>query len=360
MPKVALIARSTLYTVPGGDTVQVCQTARHLAALGYDAQVILTHEAIDHQAYQLFHFFNLTRPADILPHLGKIRVPIALSPILIDYSEYDRTHRKGITGSLLRLLPASMTEYLKTTGRWLRGRDKLPAPAYLWKGQEGSIRSILSRTSLLLPNAEQEAAVIRERYDFRKPAPVIPNGIDPDLFKPAAEIPRDPNLIVCAARIEGIKNQLNLIKALQHTRYELVLAGSPAPNQADYYRACRIIAGKNVRFAGRLSQPELADLFARAAVHAMPSWFETCGLSSLEAAAMGCRPVISDRGYTRDYFGTDAFYADPGDPASIREAVEQAAAAGPSQVLQQRIREDHTWAQAASRTASAYDQILCA
>jgi len=64
--KVALIVRSTLFTTKGGDTVQVVQTAGHLRRYGVRADIRLANEPIDYNSYHLLHFFNLTRPADIL------------------------------------------------------------------------------------------------------------------------------------------------------------------------------------------------------------------------------------------------------------------------------------------------------
>ena len=52
-------------------------------------------QPVDYPAYQLFHFFNITRPADMLYHIGRIKVPFVVSPILVDYSEYDKQHRTG-------------------------------------------------------------------------------------------------------------------------------------------------------------------------------------------------------------------------------------------------------------------------
>src|ERR1700737_1129383 len=64
--QIAFIARSTLYAVQGGDTFQVIQTARHLRKLGIRVDVKLTHEKIDDERYDLLHFFNIIRPADML------------------------------------------------------------------------------------------------------------------------------------------------------------------------------------------------------------------------------------------------------------------------------------------------------
>src|SRR6185312_10943478 len=111
--KVAFITRSTLYTVPGGDTVQATETARNLVDIGVSAEVRLTDEHIDYNQYDLLHFFNLTRPADILFHSKKANKPFVVSTILCNYSEYDKYHRKGI-GSLFSFLPGDRIEYLKT------------------------------------------------------------------------------------------------------------------------------------------------------------------------------------------------------------------------------------------------------
>ena len=120
MPKVALITRSTIIDIPGGDTVQVLQTRRHLPAHGYEATLFKTTDNIPYQEFDLFHFFNLTRPADILYHLRLIHQPIVITPILIDYNEYDRSHRKGLSGKILSNFPPSWNEYIKTVGRWAR------------------------------------------------------------------------------------------------------------------------------------------------------------------------------------------------------------------------------------------------
>jgi len=103
-----------------------------------------------------------------------------------------------------------------------------------------------------------------------------------------------------------------------------------------------------------MPQRELAGYYRKAKVHILPSWFETTGLSSIEAAAMGCNIVITDKGDTREYFGDDAFYCDPANPASILETVEKASAAGINENLQKKILEKYTWQQAALQTSKAY------
>jgi glycosyltransferase involved in cell wall biosynthesis len=357
MISVVMIVRSTLFSVPGGDTVQVTETARHLVMLGVDVEIRHTNDLINYNKYDLLHFFNIIRPADILYHIKKTRKPFVISTILVDYSGYDKIYRKGLAGFLFRFLSADKIEYLKNISRWLLGRDSLMSKSYLWKGQRNSIREILRKAEMVLPNSNLEYERLVKQYSVDPRYMIIPNGINIALFTPDPTIERDPFLVLCVARIEGVKNQLNLIKALNGTKYRLLLIGAPAPNQSAYYIACRKAAGNNVSFIGQLAQTALLKYYNQATTHILPSWFETTGLSSLEAAAMGCNVVISCKGDANEYFGEHAFYCEPSSEESIRSSIDKAAAAPFNMALQQKIKNNYTWQQAAAATLNAYRKI---
>ena len=353
--KVAFITRSTLYSVPGGDTVQVRETARNLQDMGIQAEIKLADEHIDYDRYNLLHFFNLTRPADILFHSRKGNKPFIVSTILCNYGEYDKYHRNGI-GKLFSLLPGDCIEYLKTLARWVKG-DHLASPEYLWRGQRNSIISVLKNSAMILPNSVSEYQRITQTYSCNAKYAIVPNGIDTNLFQSNCSAQKDDSLVLCVARIEGIKNQLKLIRALNNTEFNLVLIGSHAPNQKSYYDECRRVAAFNITFIDHIPQQELVKYYRRAKVHVLPSWFETTGLSSLEAAAMGCNIVITDRGDAKEYFGNNAFYCDPGDPESILAAVEKASRSHYNEALRETILKKYTWKQAAIETYKAYQNI---
>jgi len=356
--RIAFIARSTLYKVHGGITVQVLETAKHLRELGIEVVVHLADEKIDYDEFDLLHFFDITRPANILYHTRKTRKPFVLSPVLIDYSEYDKKHRRGISGFIFRRFKADNNEYIKAVSRWLLAKDKLQSKNYLWKGHGSSIRAILRDVKMILPNSGQEYDQLNSIYALDKPYTVVPNGVDEKVFTPCKTTLKDDKLVVCAARIEGIKNQLNLIRALNNTGFRLLLIGDATPNQKGYYQQCRQVAGDNIKFIERISQEELISYYREAKVHVLPSWFETCGLSSLEAGAMGCNVVVTDKGYTREYFGEQAFYCDPGRVESIYRAVQRAAESPLQEDLQAKILSDFTWQQAAKQTLAAYKKVL--
>jgi glycosyltransferase involved in cell wall biosynthesis len=72
----------------------------------------------------------------------------------------------------------------------------------------------------------------------------------------------------------------------------------------------------------------------------------------------GCALVVTPGGCTREYFGAVAAYAKPDDARSIRSAVEQALARGPSPGLAERVARAYTWDAAAQKTAEAYELAL--
>lgn len=357
--KVVFIVRSTLYSVHGGDSIQVNETARNLQQIGVDVDVKRTDEQIDYSLYDLLHFFNIIRPADMLVHIKRSQKPFVVSTIFIDYSDYDKRERKGISGKLLGLFAADGIEYLKTIYRWLAGKDKLVSSAYLWLGHRRSIKKILRNVKELLVQSEDEYRDLVSYYGVSPAHTVIHNGVNTTVFSKAAPVPgREKDMVLCVARIEGIKNQYNLIRALNDSPYRLVLIGNAAPNQQDYYRRCRDIAAGNIYFVDHLPQEELAQYYSAARVHVLPSWFEVCGLSSLEAAAMGCRVVISGKGYARTYFNDQAFYCDPANPETILRAVDEAARAEVNGELQQKVCTQYTWQNAAGKIVSVYKKYI--
>jgi len=356
--RIAFITRSTLYTVPGGDSQQVLQTARMLKAMGTEVDIKLANEKISYEKYDLLHFFNIIRPADMLVHIKRSNKPFIVSTILIDYSVYDKQQRRGVAGKVFRLLPAANTEYIKTLYRCLLKRDSLVSIDYLWKGQRRSIKEILSKATCVLVQAKEEYNELVNLYHTSPPFTIIKNGVDTNLFVPADPIKKDNNLVLCVARIEGLKNQYSLIQALNNTSYKLILIGDAAPNQKKYYQECKKIAASNISFIPHLPQQQLVNYYAAAKVHVLPSWFEVCGLSSLEAAAMGCRLVITGNGYASSYFGDAALYCDPAQPANIREAVKNAMASADNSNLQKKILQNYTWQKTAEQTMSVYKKYI--
>jgi len=357
--RVLFLSRATLYTNPGGDTIQVTQTAQYLEKLGVQTKVSLTNERIDYSPYDLIHFFNIIRPSDILHHMEKSTKPFVVSTIFVDYSEFEMKNSKGFRRLISYLFPRDTVEYFKVVARLIKNKEKIGSTFYLLHGHRRSVQKVIDKASRLLPNSKNEYRRLAGQYKIDRPYTVIPNGINPFFFKNSGDtVFQNADHVICVARIEPLKNQLNLIKALKNTNFQLFIIGRYSANHKKYYQECKDEAGDNVHFVDYLEQKELMKYYQKAKVHVLPSWFETTGLSSLESAAAGCNIVITDKGDTREYFGDYAYYCDPGSLESILNAVTTASREPVKPAFSNYVVNHYTWEIAATKTKAVYDQIL--
>jgi glycosyltransferase involved in cell wall biosynthesis len=95
-----------------------------------------------------------------------------------------------------------------------------------------------------------------------------------------------------------------------------------------------------------------------AKVHALVSWMETPGLSSLEAAAMDCNIVVTRKGDTYDYFEDFAFYCEPDSVISIKNAIDNAFKAPLNKALKKKVIENYIWEKTAEETYKGYRTLL--
>ncbi len=356
---IAYISRSTLFSSPGGDTKQIELTAHYVRQLGVNVDIILTNEKINYAKYDLIHFFNIIRPADILVHAIKSKLPYVISSIFLDYGSYEKKNRRGIFSLINKIFSEDNIEYLKVIARFLKNGEKIQSKRYFMLGHRKSVQYLIRNAKVLLPNSLNEYNRLVQKYQTENKALVVPNAIDPAMYYSTNKTLQEyKDKVVCVARIEGRKNQLNLVRALRNTKYELVIIGLPSPNNIGYYNACKDAATENITFVSRVSEEELFQIFYSAKVHVLPSFFETTGLATLEAAVMGCNVVITDLGDTVEYFEDYAFYCNPEDPSSIKDAIERAYAAPFVQELREKILTNYTWEITAVKTLEAYKIAL--
>ena len=354
---IALIARSSLFKIRGGDTTQVLKTAAELKKLGVHTQIFLASQKVPYEKFDLLHFFNIIRPADHLYHIRKSNKPYAVSTIYLDYAEFDRKGRAPLTRNLFRLLGKSKSEYIKNLYRFVKNQDRLVSPEYLL-GHKRAINKVLNGASLILPNSESEFNRLSRDFEFKGDFMVVPNGIDRGIFNEIPENIHRQEKVICVAQIYGMKNQHSLIQVCNKLGVSLDIIGEAPPNHKNYKEYCRKIAGRNVTFYGHMPQRELIDHYASAKVHALPSWSETTGLSSLEAGAMGCNLVVGEGGDTRAYFEDLAWFCEAYNLESIEKAVLMALNEPVKYDLSEIILNRYTWQKAAEATCKAYERIL--
>ena len=372
MFKILFNVRENYLYEPGGDTIQILRTAAELKKLGVDIDLSNSlHPELDN--IDLVHLFNLTRVKETLiqcENAKKHNTPIALSTI---YWNTDEFTRRGIHRPLYRLAhriirnDAIKLKFKKTASRIYKKNLKSPENLNTNMGFKAQQKYILDCSDILLPNSEMEMDQIKKDLLAEKKYVVVPNAADlyfqstnPSLFlkKYGANGLKQDNFVLCVCRIEDRKNILHLIKAVNPTDLKLVIIGNPNPSQLNYYKKCRKSAGRNILFLNHMEHEELGSAYAAAKTHVMPSWYETPGLSSLEAGLAGCNIVTTDRGSTREYFEDLVDYCSPESIASIRQAILNSFKKPKTQHLIQKISKEYTWKKSGEQTLKAYKQVL--
>lgn len=369
--RVLIQSRKNFYTLRGGDTIQLLKTKEELEKLGVEADISLEYEP-DLQNYDLVHLSNVTRIQETYLHVKnakKQKKPILLSTIFWPMNEFEKQGQVGIRKAINSILGIDNQERVKAVARYFNDKNSRDiATKNLWKiGYTKMQKYVVSNVDYYLPNSEMEMDELCKAFGVDKMNySVIPNAIDSDIAKKQlnAPVPEEflkyQDAIICVGRIEPRKNQLSLVKALDQTGLKLVLVGAVSDNQKGYFAEVKTIIDRNPNFyyIPRIENDKLYQLYKICKVSALPSWLDTPGLVSLEAASMGCNLAISSKGSTTEYFGEKAEYCLPDDIDGIRKCVQNAYEKPRNNELQKIIFNNYTWKLAATKTFEAYQKVL--
>lgn len=365
--KVLFQSRKTLYSAPGGDTTQLLKTKEYLEKLGVEVDISLELEP-DLTGYDLVHVFNLMRPQELYLQVRNAKrqhKKVALSTIYGPYAEYEKKARGGILQQINRFLSITQTEYLKVIARAvLNGEFTKGTRIYLLHGHKPLQRKIIRMVDVFLPNSHSEMQRVAEDFQLKAYNYVaVPNAVDVNRFDfeqtlvdPQNERFRD--CVLCVSRVEGRKNQLNVVRAARQLPYNFVFIGKAGANFSGYMSRCQEEGASNCEFLGQIDHEQLPQFYKLCKVHILASWMETPGLSSLEAGVMHSNVVVTKKGDTEDYFGDMAFYCEPDDVDSIRTAIEEAYNTPFIQPLAETIKKNYKWEDTARETLKGYKRIL--
>lgn len=179
-----------------------------------------------------------------------------------------------------------------------------------------------------------------------RPFQVVPAGLDPDVFAPAAERSAEPLVLCTAAPGEPRKRVTDLLDAWRQIRdalpgVRLVLAqGATDETRSALLSRLDPADRPSVRFAGRLDDGALATAYSQAWVTVAPAVHEALGLATLESLACGTPVAGARSGATPELLaqpGTGVLFT-PGDAGSLAAAVAEAATAARQDDVRERCR----------------------
>ena len=339
--KVGVIAPLTIAAVSGGVRTQVMQTSSHLKDLGVEVQFISTwDDSID---VDLVHVFGAGPDTlGIIKSVKSLGIKTVLSPVF-----FSTRSASAISLSL------KAEKFLSMFGAGIRSDFGIKADA-------------CNSVDLVLPNTLEEAHLIIK--GFGVPASkvhVVPNGVEtrfmdatPDLFVEKYGL-KDFVLFAGQAGAPR-KNVIKLLEAAKELDAPIVIIGSFYEDQ--YGQKCRFLAEEagDVTLIETLQHDSelLASAYAACHTFVLPSFYETPGIAAMEAALTGANVVITQHGGTKEYFGTDAEYLDPGSITSVAAAIKNSLVRNKNEALKTRIFENYTWDRVAEKTLKQYQLVI--
>jgi glycogen synthase len=191
---------------------------------------------------------------------------------------------------------------------WWRAVKNERAPRS-WDRYRTLVTETLQNADVVTAPTSAMAAALTEHYGMDPFAcRVIPNGMDAAKFRCGVKEP----FIFSAGRLwDHAKN----VQAIAHIAPELswpvYVAGES--NGAGLETCLNL---------GHLGASQMADMYARAAIYAMPARYEPFGLSILEAALSGCALVLGDIPSLREIWKDSALFVHPDDSRKLSRTLQ--------------------------------------
>ena len=198
---------------------------------------------------------------------------------------------------------------------------------------------------------------------------VVPNGVDLARWPSGPAVSAREPLVVFAGRLEYEKGVQVLLRTVARLRrrvpgVRVVIAGTGTYEAELRTLATKLRLGRAVRFAGRLGDDGLADLYRSAAAVAVPSIYEPFGLVALEAAACGAPLVVTETGGLAEFAdgGRTALAVAPDDVAALADGLTSVLLdpdlADKLATSAREAVDAHGWRSVAHRTAEIYAEVV--
>ncbi|NMB69654.1 glycosyltransferase family 4 protein [candidate division WWE3 bacterium] len=372
--KILMVGRPDLFKYYGGDRVQVENTAKELRNLGVDVQID-TGCISDYSGYDLIHVFQLDWNPDsffIVKKAKKMHLPVVLSAIHHNVGEVTRFDNEYAFDyrRLSRFLFKDQfkRDTFKDIYRTILNYKRLPVTVFeVFYGLKKMYKWVLENSNMVLVQTVREAADLKETYNVQFKWAKVCNGVGQVfLDKYTSDTTLGiRNYILCVGRIEPRKNQLSIIEAVKKLRAEtkedikLVFVGAKSKHKHyEYFYLFNKELDENhwIKHINFMNYESMPSLYSDSKVCVSASWFETTGLTSLEALMCGANAVASgDR--AKEYLGEYASYCDPGDVESIKAAIKKEYYA-PRPELSETFKNSYTWKNTAKETLEAYNSLL--
>jgi glycosyltransferase involved in cell wall biosynthesis len=200
-----------------------------------------------------------------------------------------------------------------------------------------SVEFVLKRVDKIIAVSEFSKGEIMKYGEFPD-IQMIYNAIDTQKFSPS--MGKKEDIVITVGIItkqtikrKGLETFLKAAALVPETQFVLI---GPSPD--DSVKALRAGAGKNVEFAGRVSEEALIDYYQRAKVYCQLSRHEAFGVALAESMSCECVPVVTFDGALPEVVGETGFYAPYGDSEETVVALRQALSSDKGKAASERVK----------------------
>ncbi len=340
---ICFIGPQVMKTVSGGVWTQVSTTADTLSTKGHTVEFYNYWKDHNWANFDIIHLFKADYETyNIAKWLHESKLPFIVSPVFFN------SHKSSSISSVL-LLSRLFQKFV--TGM---------------RTDFDFVKEVCSFSHRVLPNTHVEGKLIEKGMHIPgHKIHTIPNAVeerfgkaDPKLFEKKYGI---RNFILSIGNFGyARKNMLKLIQVLKQINHPAVLIGTIYNNSYGMLCKKQLEMAKNILWIDAIAHddPLLASAYAACDVFALPSLFETPGLTALEAALAGAKIVITPHGGPKEYFGNMATYIDPNETNSIKEGIVAALQDGQDPNLKEHILKNYSYPVIAEKLLKVYQETI--
>lgn len=197
-------------------------------------------------------------------------------------------------------------------------------PPASWQRYRGVVRRAIHAAHVVTAPTATMLDAVAVNYGEPRLGRIVPNGREPRGYY---QRPKEPFILAAGRLWDEAKNVAALDRIAGRLPWPVYVAGEarhPSGGVAPLGASHPL---------GRLSDRELADWFARAAIYALPARYEPFGLSVLEAALSGCALVLGDISSLRENWHGQALFVDPDDDERLHAALADLVTDAPRRAL---------------------------
>ncbi|MBV8727851.1 MAG: glycosyltransferase family 4 protein [Candidatus Eremiobacteraeota bacterium] len=286
-----------------------------------------------------------------------------LLPLSASRSGADLLHCASGTMPVMRRLPSVITVH---DVAWLRAQEHARAYARYYFGEFSAGRYERATRVIVDSSFSKEELLACTRVDPSR-VDVVHPGVANDYFS-IVRSRKNHAFILAVGTIERRKNLEVLIRALSglDRQVRLVVVGPGT----EYEAYCRDLASSlrvadRVDWRGYIPRATLLDLFAHAAVVAVPSLYEGFGYAAAQALCAGAPVIVSDAPSLVEVVAGRAPVLAAGDSSAWTEQLNAIVSnADAAENRARAVRDDammrFSWRVAAAQTCEVYQKALAA